>query len=219
MANIDQLSAARIAAGVAAGEFSATEVAKASLDAIDARDEKVQAFLQVSSDLALAAAAETDRRRAAGEKLGPLAGVPVAFKDNMHLVGTRTTCASKMLENYESTFTATCVRRMLDAGATTHGQGQYGRVRVWLVHRVLCLPPHEQPLGHRARARRLLGRLSCCRRRRRGHHLAGLRHGWLHPPAGKPLRRGGHEAHVWRREPLRRGCLWLLARPSWPLWP
>ena len=122
MANIDQLSAARIAAGVAAGEFSATEVAKASLDAIDARDEKVQAFLQVSSDLALAAAAETDRRRAAGEKLGPLAGVPVAFKDNMHLVGTRTTCASKMLENYESTFTATCVRRMLDAGATPMGK-------------------------------------------------------------------------------------------------
>ena len=122
MANLDQLSAARIAAGVAAGEFSATEVAKASLDAIEARDEKVQAFLQVSSDLALAAATETDRRRAAGEKLGPLAGVPVAFKDNMHLVGTRTTCASKMLENYESTFTATCVQRMLDAGATPMGK-------------------------------------------------------------------------------------------------
>ena len=122
MANIDQLSAARIAAGVAAGEFSATEVAKASLDAIEARDEKVQAFLQVSSDLALDAATETDRRRAAGEKLGPLAGVPVAFKDNMHLVGTRTTCASKMLENYESTFTATCVQRMLDAGATPMGK-------------------------------------------------------------------------------------------------
>ena len=122
MANIDQLSAARIAAGVAAGEFSATEVAKASLDAIEVRDEKVQAFLQVSSGLALAAAAETDRRRAAGEKLGPLAGVPVAFKDNMHLVGTRTTCASRMLANYESTFTATCVQRMLDAGATPMGK-------------------------------------------------------------------------------------------------
>ncbi|MDD7583617.1 MAG: Asp-tRNA(Asn)/Glu-tRNA(Gln) amidotransferase subunit GatA [Coriobacteriaceae bacterium] len=122
MANIDQLSAARIAAGVAAGKFSATEVARASLDAIESRDPQVRAFLQVSADLALAAAAETDRRRAAGEALGPLAGVPVAFKDNMHLVGTRTTCASRMLENYESTFTATCVQRMLDAGATPMGK-------------------------------------------------------------------------------------------------
>ena len=122
MANIDQLSAQQIAAGVAAGDFSATEVARATLDAIDAREDGVQAFLQVSADLALQAAEATDARRAAGEELGPLAGVPIAFKDNMHLVGTRTTCASRMLENYESTFTATCVQRMLDAGATPVGK-------------------------------------------------------------------------------------------------
>ncbi|OUO32375.1 Asp-tRNA(Asn)/Glu-tRNA(Gln) amidotransferase subunit GatA [Olsenella sp. An293] len=122
MANFDQLSASQIAAGVAAGDFTAVEVARAALDAIEAREPEVKAFLQVSADLALAAAEATDRARAAGEKLGPLAGVPVAFKDNMHLVGTRTTCASRMLENYESTFTATCVQRMLDAGATPVGK-------------------------------------------------------------------------------------------------
>ena len=122
MANLDQLSAAQIAAGVANGDFTATEVARAALDAVEARDGEVKAFLQVSADLALAAAEATDKARAAGEKLGPLAGVPVAFKDNMHLVGTRTTCASKMLANYESTFTATCVQRMLDAGATPVGK-------------------------------------------------------------------------------------------------
>ena len=112
MANFDQLSARQIAAGVANGDFTAVEVARAALDAVEARDGEVKAFLQVA----------TDRARAAGEKLGPLAGVPVAFKDNMHLVGTRTTCASKMLANYESTFTATCVQRMLDAGATPVGK-------------------------------------------------------------------------------------------------
>ena len=122
MANFDQLSAREIAAGVANGDFTATEVARAALDAVEARDGEVKAFLQVSADLALAAAEATDKARAAGEKLGPLAGVPVAFKDNMHLVGTRTTCASKMLANYESTFTATCVQRMLDAGATPVGK-------------------------------------------------------------------------------------------------
>ena len=122
MANLDSLSAAQIAAGVRNGDFTATEVARAALDAIDSREKDVQAYLQVSADLALEAAARTDARRAAGEKIGPLAGVPVAFKDNMHLVGTRTTCASRMLENYESVFTATCVQRMLDAGATPVGK-------------------------------------------------------------------------------------------------
>jgi aspartyl-tRNA(Asn)/glutamyl-tRNA(Gln) amidotransferase subunit A len=122
MANVDELSAARIAAGVAAGDFSAEEVAKASLDAIEARDGEVQAFLEVSAELALDAARATDARRAAGEPLGPMAGVPVAFKDNMHLVGTHTTCASRMLESYESTYTATCVQRLLDAGATPLGK-------------------------------------------------------------------------------------------------
>ena len=122
MASFDSLSAAQIAKGVADGQFSATEVAKASLDAIQQREPQVQAFLQVSADLALRAAEATDKARAAGQKLGPLAGVPVAFKDNMHLVGTRTTCASKMLENYDSKFTATCVQRMLDAGATPMGK-------------------------------------------------------------------------------------------------
>lgn len=122
MASLDSLYAAQIAAGVRNGDFTATEVARAALDAIDSREKDVQAYLQVSADLALKAAARTDARRAAGEKIGPLAGVPVAFKDNMHLVGTRTTCASRMLEDYESVFTATCVQRMLDAGATPVGK-------------------------------------------------------------------------------------------------
>ena len=122
MPNIDELSAAEIASGVKAGDFTATEVAEASLDAIYKREGEVQAFLQVVPELALAAAKKCDEARAKGEELGALAGVPVAFKDNMHLVGTRTTCASRMLENYDSVFTATCVQRMLDAGATPLGK-------------------------------------------------------------------------------------------------
>jgi aspartyl-tRNA(Asn)/glutamyl-tRNA(Gln) amidotransferase subunit A len=120
--NLDQLCASAIAAGVAAGDFTATEVAQASLDAIQARDADVQAFLQVSPELALDAAKATDDARAAGQKLGPMAGVPVAVKDNMHLVGTHTTCASRMLEGYDSTYTATCVSRLLQAGCTPMGK-------------------------------------------------------------------------------------------------
>ena len=122
MANLDTLSAAQIAAGVTAGDFTATEVAHAALDAVESRDRAVQAFLQVAPELALAAAKRIDDARAAGEKLPPLAGVPIAVKDNMMLAGTRTTCASRMLENYESVYTATCVQRMLDAGCLPIGK-------------------------------------------------------------------------------------------------
>ncbi len=120
--SFDTLTAAEIAAGIAAGDFSAAEVCAAALDAIAAREPEVQAFLQVTPELAQEAAARIDAARAAGEALGPLAGVPLAIKDNMNLVGTRTTCASRMLENYESPYTATCVARMLAAGCIPVGK-------------------------------------------------------------------------------------------------
>ena len=120
--DIDALSAAQIAAGVAAGDFSAREVAQAALANVESREGDVHAFLEVSSELALQAADAIDAKRAVGEQLPPMAGVPCAFKDNMHLVGTRCTCASRMLENYQSTFTATAVQRMLDAGCIPVGK-------------------------------------------------------------------------------------------------
>ena len=120
--DIDALSAAQIAAGVAVGDFSAREVAQAALANVESREGDVHAFLEVSSELALQAADVIDAKRAAGEQLPPMAGVPCAFKDNMHLVGTRCTCASRMLENYQSTFTATAVQRMLDAGCIPVGK-------------------------------------------------------------------------------------------------
>ena len=120
--SLDTLSAAQIRAGIVAGDFTAAEVARAALDAVQRREDAVQAFLQVSPELALEAAARVDADRAAGKALPPLAGVPLAVKDNMNLVGTRTTCASKMLGTYESVYTATCVRRMLDAGCLPVGK-------------------------------------------------------------------------------------------------
>ena len=120
--SFDELTAQEIAAGIAAGTFSAAEVTAAALDAIAAREPEVQAFLQVTPELAQEAAARIDAARAAGEALPPLAGVPLAVKDNMNLVGTRTTCASRMLETYESPYTATCVARMLAAGCIPVGK-------------------------------------------------------------------------------------------------
>jgi aspartyl-tRNA(Asn)/glutamyl-tRNA(Gln) amidotransferase subunit A len=115
---------AAIRSGLAAKEFSAREVAEQSLSRIDAVDGTVNAFLEVTPEAALAKADEVDAAIAAGafDELGPLAGVPVAFKDNMNLAGTHTTCASHMLENYVSPYTATCVQRAIDAGALPLGK-------------------------------------------------------------------------------------------------
>ena len=122
MSCFDVLSAREIVRGVAAGDFSAEEVARASLDAIAARDGEIHALLQVSEELALSRARELDEARARGEALPPLAGVPLSVKDNMNLIGSRTTCGSRMLEDYESPYTATCVQRMVDAGCLPMGK-------------------------------------------------------------------------------------------------
>lgn len=119
-----ELSVAQIQAGLTAKEFSAKEVAENSLVRIVSADKAVHAFLETTEEAALAAAARVDAAIAAGDiaQAGPLAGVPVAFKDNMNLEGTHTTCSSRMLENYVSPYTATCVSKIIEAGGIPLGK-------------------------------------------------------------------------------------------------
>ena len=119
---IENLSVRDIQKGMAAGDFSAVELMEGAYDAIDARDGDVHAFLELSPELARKSAESIDAKRAAGEELPPLAGVPCAFKDNMNQLGTKTTCGSKMLANYQSTYTATCVAKAVEAGAIPLGK-------------------------------------------------------------------------------------------------
>jgi len=119
--NFEKLSAAEVAGKVCTGEVSAREVTDAMLHHVDAIDPKVGAYLTHLHKLARECADGVDARVAAGEKL-PLAGVPVAVKDNMCLTGTRTTCGSKILEHWISPYTATAVQRVLDAGGIPIGK-------------------------------------------------------------------------------------------------
>ena len=122
MIDLSTLTARQVADGVRAGDFSAREVAEAAYARIDALDGGVHAFLQLTPELAFEAADRIDAARAAGEMLPPLAGVPAGLKDNMNLVGTNTTCASKILEPYRSPYDCTAVRRLLDSGALPIGK-------------------------------------------------------------------------------------------------
>jgi aspartyl-tRNA(Asn)/glutamyl-tRNA(Gln) amidotransferase subunit A len=115
-------TAAELAADIAAGEVSAAEVAQAYLDRIAAVDGELNAFLHVDTDGALAAARAVDARRAAGEPLGPLAGVPLAMKDVVVTRGLPTTAGSKILEGWLPPYDATITRRIKDAGIVMLGK-------------------------------------------------------------------------------------------------
>jgi aspartyl-tRNA(Asn)/glutamyl-tRNA(Gln) amidotransferase subunit A len=122
VADVTSLTATQIAAAIAAGEISAVEVAEAHLDRIGTVDGRVHAFLHVDTEGALAAAREIDRRRAAGDDLGPLAGVPIAVKDVIATRGVPTTCASKILEGWRPPYDATIVERLRAAGLVMLGK-------------------------------------------------------------------------------------------------
>jgi aspartyl-tRNA(Asn)/glutamyl-tRNA(Gln) amidotransferase subunit A len=107
---------------LAKGETSAVELTKAFLDRISARDSEIGAFLRVDGGRALAQAADIDRRRRAGESLGPLAGVPVAVKDVLCDRETLTTCASRMLADFRPPYDSTVIERLKAADAVLLGR-------------------------------------------------------------------------------------------------
>jgi aspartyl-tRNA(Asn)/glutamyl-tRNA(Gln) amidotransferase subunit A len=122
VSDVTRLTATEIAALVASGDASATEITQAHLDRIAAVDDRVHAFLHVDAEGALAAATAVDERRAAGEALGPLAGVPVAVKDIVATKGVPSTAASKILEGWRPPYDATIVTRMREAGLVMLGK-------------------------------------------------------------------------------------------------
>ncbi|MCI6557514.1 MAG: Asp-tRNA(Asn)/Glu-tRNA(Gln) amidotransferase subunit GatA [Schaalia hyovaginalis] len=115
-------SALELAELLAAGRITSVELTTACLDRIEALNPKLNAFLFVDREGALATAAEVDAKRAAGEDLHPLAGVPIALKDNMVTRGIPTTCASKILEGWLPPYDATVVKKIQEAGLPIVGK-------------------------------------------------------------------------------------------------
>ena len=115
-------SAATLAEAIAEGEVSAREVTQAHLDRIAEVDDRVHAFLHVDGQGALATADAVDASRAAGELLGPLAGVPLALKDILAMKDVPTTCGSRILEGWRPPYDATVVERLRAAGIPILGK-------------------------------------------------------------------------------------------------
>ncbi len=121
-ADLIRLSAAQMAAALAEGEVTSQDLTRAHLDRIAAVDEDLNAFLHINEDDALATARSVDERRAAGDELPALAGVPIAVKDVVVTRGMPTTAGSRMLEGWVPPYDATLVTRLREAGLPILGK-------------------------------------------------------------------------------------------------
>jgi aspartyl-tRNA(Asn)/glutamyl-tRNA(Gln) amidotransferase subunit A len=119
---LTKLTAAQLAEMLAAKQLSAVELARALLARVQVVDARVRAFNSLDEAAVLAAARESDARRAAGQARGPLDGIPVGFKDVIAVAGQPLTCSSRMLANYVSPYDATVTTRLKAAGAIPFGR-------------------------------------------------------------------------------------------------
>jgi len=111
-----------IAADLKAKKVSSVELTQATMAHLKAVEPKVQSFITVTEEVALAQAAEADKRLASGSNITPLTGVPLGIKDLLCTKGVQTTCASKMLEGFKPPYNATVVERLNAAGAIMVGK-------------------------------------------------------------------------------------------------
>ena len=116
------LTAVELGKKIKAGEISVEEAVKTSLAAIEKKEPLINSFVTVDGENALGRAAEVQKQIDDGSLTGPLAGVPVAIKDNLCTKGLLTTCSSKMLYNFIPTYTAEAVRNLEEAGAVILGK-------------------------------------------------------------------------------------------------
>ena len=122
MSELTRMAAAELAAALTSGDVSAREVTDAHLERIAAVDGAVHAFLHVAAEQAREVAGRVDAARVAGERLGHLAGVPIAVKDVIATEGLPTTCGSRILEGWVPPYDATVVRRLAAAGLVVLGK-------------------------------------------------------------------------------------------------
>jgi aspartyl-tRNA(Asn)/glutamyl-tRNA(Gln) amidotransferase subunit A len=121
-AHLWQLSIAEAAEKLAIREISSVELTRSHLDRIAQVEGSIKAFVTTTDDAALVEAERIDTRRREGQRLGPLAGIPLAIKDVLCTEGVRTTCSSRMLEHFVPPYDATAVTRLRQAGAVFLGK-------------------------------------------------------------------------------------------------
>ena len=218
-------SAAELSALLRSKEVTACEILDDTLARIDAVEPKVDAFLSVTADTARAKAKEVDEKIARGETLGVLAGIPVGIKDNICTKGLKTTCASRMLENFVPPYNATVVEKLAAADAVNPRQAEHGRICHGRFVRKFLFQAHEKPLGYHSCAGRLIrrkrGQCGCVR----GAAFPRLRYRRFHPLPSRFVRYRGPQAYIRRGIALRPRSVCFIAghrsgrsAVQWTMW-
>ena len=216
---LTRMTAAELAAAMTAGQVSALEVTDAHLGRIDGVDGQLHAFLHVAADSARAAARAVDERRAAGDVLGPLAGVPLALKDVFTTMDMPTTCGSRILGSWRPPYDATVTRRLRQAGVVLLGKTNMDEFAMGSSTENSAFGPSRNPWDLVAGARRLVRGLVVGGRGLRGPPGYRQRHRRVHPAARRGVRHRRCQADLRRLVPVRADRVRVVAghpRPAGP---
>ena len=214
MKGLTEMTLSQMREAMVCGDVSSRELTESWLQALEAKEKDIGAFITLCPEGALREADAIDEARARGEELSPLAGIPMAVKDNICVKGLPTTCASKMLENFVPPYNATAYEKLHQCpllGKTNMDEFAMGSTTENSAFHVTRNPRNTAcvPGGSSGGSAASVAAGEAPVR-------AGQRHRRLHPSACGLLRRGGHEAHLRLRQPLRAGGLCFIAGSDRP---
>ena len=213
MSELHWLSAAEAARAIAARELSPVELMRALLDRIERLDPKLNVFIRLDGDAAMAAARAAEAEIACGRPRGKLHGVPVGIKDIIDVAGLPTTCHSKILIDNIASADAVCVARLRGAGAIVLGKLSTHEFAIGGPSFDLPWPPARNPWNPDASSRRLLVRLGSRGRGRAVPDGARQRYRRQRAQSGQRLRYCRVEADLWSGVAPRRLSAVVHARP------